>query len=86
MEKIRNRRTRRSYVCYPPNYQPGDGYVKCTSRYRMKKTLFKLGPGAEAVVNRTTADWDGSVMWGHGNEPDWIYNPENKDEADETPA
>jgi len=59
-------RNRKKWVCYPPNYAPGDGFKYAYSNYQMKKIMDKYGVGAECYAqylvrdktNKTISFWN----------------------------
>lgn len=55
--------SRKKWICYPPNYRPGDGYEIVRSNLQAKKTLVRLGVGAEAVPCFLRWGRDGSCSW-----------------------
>ncbi len=59
------RRSRKSYVCYTPNYKPGIGkYVEVKTKKAMWKVLQKFGAGAVAYVYFMKWNRDGGYTSG----------------------
>lgn len=61
-----------SYVVYPPQYKPGDGYSLTKTLILAKKQAVKYGVGSEIYRtterhNKRITDFGGIVFWG-------IYN------------
>lgn len=42
---------RKTFIVYPPNYKPGDGFKEFKSLRQAKKRAYHLGSGTEICVN-----------------------------------
>lgn len=55
-----------SYIVYPPNYKPGDGYVKVKNKKAALKQAIKYGTGAEVDREISTKNKRHSI---YGRDP-----------------
>lgn len=78
-----------SYVVYPPNYKPGDGYKQFGRMINARRACIAYGPGSEVVRTLTKRNRRGGHVYTpfiktklRWIEDRWIYNADEAHDND----